>query len=42
MGINSQQLAGVVSNLLLNGSLGLGGEKSTEKEEGGLAQKSNG
>lgn len=32
-GINSQQLAGVVSNLLLNGSLGLGGEENLEKEE---------
>lgn len=39
-GINSQQLAGVVSNLLLNGSLGLGGEEKLGKGGGGgLAQK---
>ncbi|EIV1877129.1 conjugal transfer protein TraG N-terminal domain-containing protein [Salmonella enterica] len=41
-GINSQQLAGVVSNLLLNGSLGLGGGASLadgKGEGGGFAQK---
>lgn len=39
-GMNSQQLTNVVSNLLLNGSLGLGGEgKFGKGEGGGLAQK---
>lgn len=39
-GINSQQLAGVVSNLLLNGSLGLGGEEKLGKGgAGGIGQK---